>query len=47
MIYSFGDTVLDEHRRALYRGADWIMVEPKVFDVLLYLVKDRDRVVMR
>jgi len=47
MIYTFGNTVLDEHRRALYRGADWIMVEPKVFDVLLYLVKNRNRVVTR
>jgi len=47
MIYSFGNTVLDEHRRALYRGSEWIMVEPKVFDVLLYLVKNRDRVVTR
>jgi len=47
MIYRFGDIELDEARRTLCRGASWVQTEPKVFDVLLYLIKNRERAVMR
>src|SRR5712672_1895193 len=39
--------MLDVDRRELRRGARPIAVEPQVFDLLVYLVKNRDRVVSR
>jgi TolB-like protein/Tfp pilus assembly protein PilF len=44
---AFGDYVLDVERRELSRGADQIAIEPQVFDVLLHLVENRDRVVTK
>jgi TolB-like protein len=43
----FEDYALDDDRRELRRGADLIPVEPKVFDLLAYLIANRDRVVSR
>ena len=43
----FGDYVLDNERRELRRSSEQIALEPQVFDVLLYLVQNRDRVVTK
>jgi TolB-like protein/Flp pilus assembly protein TadD len=43
--FAFGDHVLDVDRRELRRGAQLIALEPQVFDLLVYLVQNRDRVV--
>lgn len=43
----FGDCVLDPDRRELSRGSAVIATGPQVFDLLLYLVENRDRVVSR
>jgi TolB-like protein/DNA-binding winged helix-turn-helix (wHTH) protein/Tfp pilus assembly protein PilF len=45
--FVFGDHVLDGGRRELRRGPEQIALEPQVFDVLLYLVRHRDRVVTK
>jgi TolB-like protein len=45
--FLFGDHVLDDDRRELSRGAAPIAVEPQVFDLLIYLVQNRDRVVSK
>jgi TolB-like protein len=45
--YSFGDHTLDCDRRELRRGAQAIAVEPQVFDLLVYLVQNRDHVVSK
>ena len=47
MPYLFAEHTLDPDRRELRRGSDLIAVEPQVFDLLLYLVQSRDRVVSR
>src|SRR4030095_13273157 len=39
--------MLDDERRELRRGAEAIAVEPQVFDLLIYLVRNRDRVVSK
>ena len=44
MIYFFKNHVLDANRRELRRGTTLIPVEPQVFDLILYLVRNRDRV---
>jgi TolB-like protein len=44
---SFGDHRLDVDRRELWRGAEQIALEPQVFDLLVYLVQNRDRVVSK
>jgi len=38
---------LDSDRRELRRGSELIPVQPQVFDLLLYLVQNRDRVVSK
>jgi predicted ATPase/DNA-binding winged helix-turn-helix (wHTH) protein len=43
-MYVFGDFVLDTQLYQLRRGDDVIPLEPKVFDVLRYLVEHNDRV---
>jgi DNA-binding winged helix-turn-helix (wHTH) protein/pimeloyl-ACP methyl ester carboxylesterase len=43
--YRFADHVLDTDRQELRRGALQISVEPQVFDLLVYLLQNRDRVV--
>jgi TolB-like protein len=47
MLFSFGDLVLDTERRELRRGAELVALEPQVFDLLVYLVRNRDRVVSK
>ena len=44
MIYGFEDYVLDPDRRELRRGVDLIALEPLVFDLLQYLIRNRDHV---
>src|SRR5439155_17977430 len=41
------DHVVDVRRRELRRGAELIAFEPQVFDLLVYLLHNRDRVVSR
>jgi TolB-like protein len=43
----FGDCLLDPDRRELTRSAEAIAVGPKVFDLLVHLVANRERVVGR
>jgi TolB-like protein len=45
--FLFEDHALDIDRRELRRGAQQIPVEPQVFDLLVYLVQNRDRVVTK
>lgn len=47
MIYAFGEFVLDAERRELRRGQLPISLEPKVFDLLNYLLERREKVVSR
>ncbi len=47
MQLAFGDYVLDGARRELRRGSEQIALEPQVFDVLLYLVQNRERLVTK
>lgn len=47
MAFAFGDHVLDLERRELLRSGDPIDLEPQVFDLLVYLVQQRDRVVSK
>ena len=47
MIYTFEDFSLDTDRQELLRGKNRIAVEPQVFDLLHYLVRNRDRVVSK
>ena len=43
----FGSYVLDTDRRELKRGGELIALEPQVFDLLVHLVRNRDRVVSK
>jgi TolB-like protein len=45
--YHFEDYTLDTDRRELRRGADLISLAPQVFDLLQYLIRNRDRVVSK
>jgi len=45
--FLFADHTLDTERRELRRGSQAIAVEPQVFDLLVYLVRNRDRVVSK
>jgi DNA-binding winged helix-turn-helix (wHTH) protein/alpha-beta hydrolase superfamily lysophospholipase len=47
MAYVFADCELDCERRELRRNRTIIHVEPQVFDVLVHLVRNRDRVVSK
>ena len=47
MLYFFEDFVLDPDRRELRRGNALIEVQPQVFDLLQFLVANRDRVVSK
>jgi len=44
---AFGEHVLDPDRRELTRGSEPVAVGPQVFDLLLYLVQNRERVVSK
>jgi TolB-like protein/cytochrome c-type biogenesis protein CcmH/NrfG len=45
--FTFANHVLDTERRELRRGSEARPVEPQVFDLLVYLVENRDRVVTK
>ncbi|MDA9391661.1 adenylate cyclase 3 [Bradyrhizobium sp. CCBAU 45394] len=47
MRYFFEDYALDTDRRELYRATDLIVVPPQVFDLLDYLIRNRERVVSK
>jgi TolB-like protein/tetratricopeptide (TPR) repeat protein len=45
--YLFEDCALDLDRRELRRGPQLVAVEPQVFDLLVHLIRHRDRVVSK
>jgi DNA-binding winged helix-turn-helix (wHTH) protein len=45
--FLFADHTLDTDRRELRRGSEPIAIEPQVFDLLVYLVQNRGRVVSK
>ena len=47
MRFTFADCVLDLDRRELARGAEPVAIGPQVFDLLLYLVQNPERVVSK
>lgn len=47
MQFAFKDCVLDLERRELTRGSEAISIGPQVFDLLVYLVQNRERVVSK
>ena len=47
MQFLFGDYALDLDRRELRRGRELVPTGPQVFDVLVYLVQNRERVVSK
>ncbi len=47
MLYFFEAYALDTDRRELKRGTELIALEPQVFDLLVYLIENRDRVVSK
>ena len=47
MIFVFGDCEIDSDHLELRRGGAVQAVEPQVFDLLLYLIENRERVVSK
>src|SRR5712691_11189960 len=47
MLYSFEDFSLDTARRELRRGGALIALQPQVFDLLEYAIRNRERVVSK
>ncbi len=47
MIYAFNGFALDTRRRELRCAGDLVTIEPQAFDILLYLIEHRDRLVSR
>ena len=47
MKYFFAEHTLDTARRELHRGSEAVAVEPQVFDLLVYLAQNPDRVVTK
>ena len=47
MQFRFENQILDSDRRELRRGSELVSLEPQVFDLLLYLIQNRDRVVSK
>ena len=45
--YLFEDYTLDTERHELHRGADAVSITPQVFDLLDYLIRNRERVVSK
>src|SRR5918912_3893844 len=45
--YRFDNHLLDTDRRELRRGDELLAVEPQVFDLLAFLVRNRDRVISK
>jgi len=47
LVFVFGDMVLDVTRRELHAGSALIPIEPQVFDLLEFLIRNRERVVSK
>ena len=47
LLYSFDTYALDTGKRELRRGLDPVALEPQVFDLLVFLIENRDRVVSK
>jgi len=47
LTYFFEVYALDPDRRELKRGSDLVALEPQVFDLLVYLIENRERVVSK
>src|SRR5262247_918502 len=47
MIYTFGECVLDTQLHVLSRAEQPIKLRPKAFEVLVYLLEHRDRIVTK
>jgi TolB-like protein/Flp pilus assembly protein TadD len=47
LLYHFNEFALDIGRRELRRGDELIAIEPQVFDLLEFLIRERERVVSR
>src|SRR5262249_14262656 len=47
MVLAFAGYRLDLERRELRRGSELVELEPRAFDLLAYLVRQRDRVVSK
>ena len=47
MLYFFETYALDPDRRELKRGTELVALEPQVFDLLVYLIENRERVVSK
>jgi len=47
VLYLFEDFALDTKRRELRRGTTLLSIEPKVFDLLAFIIRNRERVVSR
>lgn len=47
MLYFFGSYALDTNRRELKRANEQIALEPQVFDLLVFLIENHDRVVSK
>src|SRR4051812_5280687 len=47
MQFRFADHLLDVERRELSRRGEAIALEPQVFDLLVHLISNRDRVVSK
>ena len=45
--YLFEDYAFDPDRRELHRGADVVSIAPQVFDLLDYLIRNRERVISK
>jgi len=45
--FHFSDQILDVERRELRRGGNTVAIEPQVFDLLVYLLRNRDHVVSK
>ncbi len=47
MRYLFEEYAFDTDRRELHRGVDVVSIAPQVFDLLDYLIRNRERVVSK
>src|SRR4030095_7178742 len=47
VLFSFKDFALDAERRELRARGTIVAIEPQVFDLLVYLIQNRDRVVSK
>jgi adenylate cyclase len=47
MRFRFNDYCLDLARRELRHGANLVAIEPQVFDIIAFLIQNRERVVSK